>query len=49
MMSASYDKSQLSSGRPGGFVTIRPLISGQTRTTILQVREMAVQVLMRII
>ncbi|XP_065885801.1 uncharacterized protein [Dysidea avara] len=35
-MSASYDKSQPSSGRPGGFVTIRPLISGQTRTTILQ-------------
>ena len=34
------------SSKPGGFVTIRPLITGQTRTMIFQVREMAVQVLL---
>ena len=54
MMSAICDKTgdnsqTTSGGRLGGFVTIRPLISGQTSTTtILQVSEVTAKILLRV-
>jgi len=55
MMSATHDRTgdnsrTTSGGRLGGFVTIRPLISGQTSTTtILQaVSEATAKILLRV-